>query len=102
LVEGIAFDGGTVTDKPKIKLPGKVQKIIPPLAREPEKVQIELEGADDLYKEIRVENALDDAEGNSVKLKKGADVDVTVEADGSSTELRTDGTGTNLEKREGI
>src|SRR3974390_3042127 len=90
--------GAPVTDKPNIKLPGKVQKIIPPLNREPEKVQIEVEGADDLYREIRVENTLEDGEGNSVKLKEGAEVDVTVEADGSSTEPKTAGNGSNLEK----
>ena len=91
-----------MTDKPNIKLPGKVRKIIPALNPEPEKVQIEVEGADDLYREIRVENTLDDGEGKQVKLKKGVEVDVTVEADGNSTEAKTDANGANLGKREGI
>jgi hypothetical protein len=70
------------SDKPSVTLPGTVEKIIPPVPPlEPEKAQIAVEGADDLYKEIRVENALEDVNGESVKLKPGADVEVTIEAD---------------------
>ena len=72
--------------KPKTVKPGTVQKIIkPPLPEQPEKVEIAIEGADDLYREIRIENALQDAEGQEVKLKEGADVDVTVEAESEAT-----------------
>ncbi len=39
-----------------------------------------MEGAEDPYKEIRVENILQDKWGNEVALKKGAQVDVTIEA----------------------
>jgi hypothetical protein len=39
-----------------------------------------VEGAEDLYKEIRVENILQDESGNEVALKKGAQVAVTIEA----------------------
>jgi len=39
------------------------------------------EGADELYREIRVENTLTDENGNEVSLKPGAQVDVTIEAD---------------------
>lgn len=42
--------------------------------------QIVVEGADHLYKEIRIENSLTDKDGEKVKLKKGAHVEVTVEA----------------------
>jgi hypothetical protein len=52
---------------------------------EPEKAQIAVEGADDLYKEIRIENTLTDENGRTVRLKKGAEVEVTVEADKSET-----------------
>jgi hypothetical protein len=66
--------------KAKVKMPGVVQKIIPPpFSPGPEKAEIAVEGADDLYKEIRIENALEDSEGSKVKLKKGDHVDVTVE-----------------------
>ena len=47
-----------------ITLPGTVEKIIPPVVpNEPEKAQIVVEAADDLYKEIRVENKLEDGDG---------------------------------------
>ena len=72
-------------DKPNITLPGTVEKIIPAIGSEPEKAQITVEGADDLYREVRIENALQDADGDSVGLKKGAEVDVTIEADAKDT-----------------
>ncbi len=64
-------------------LPGKVEKVISPhpSSGEPEKAQIGIEGADHLYREIRVPNRLTDAEGHRVKLKEGAEVEVTIEAD---------------------
>jgi hypothetical protein len=44
-----------------------------------------VEGAEHLYKEIRVENTLQDESGNEVALKKGAKVDVTIEANPDET-----------------
>jgi hypothetical protein len=38
---------------------------------EPDKAEIAVDGADDLYKEIRIENTLTDEDGNEVSLKKG-------------------------------
>lgn len=69
-------------EKPSITLPGKVEKIIPaaPQVSEPEKAQIAVEGADHLYREIRVENSLNDETGKKVQLKEGATVEVTIEA----------------------
>jgi hypothetical protein len=70
------------TAKPKTKRPGTVEKITKsPYPQEPEKAEIAVEGADHLYREIRIENTLQDEKGNKVKLKVGAQVDVTVEAD---------------------
>ena len=71
-----------MSEKPNVTLPGTVEKIItPPDPREPEKAQINIQqGADPLYKEIRIKNTLTDEKGNPVKLKKGATVEVTVEA----------------------
>ena len=40
-----------------------------------------VEGAEHLYKEIRVKNALHDESGNEMALKEGAKVEVTIEAD---------------------
>jgi hypothetical protein len=73
-------------DKPAATLPGVVEKVIkPPSPAEPEKAQITVEGADHLYKELRIENALKDANGNVVALKQGAKVEVTVEAEPQDT-----------------
>jgi hypothetical protein len=66
-------------------LPGKVEKIIPPKLGQPEKAEIAIEGAEHLYKEIRIENKLQDGDGKDVKLKKGAEVEVTVGAEQAST-----------------
>ncbi len=68
-------------EKPAVTLPGVVEKIIPPVHPSlPEKAQIFVEGAEELYREIRVENTLQDAEGNPVGLKEGAEVEITIEA----------------------
>ncbi len=75
-----------MTDKPSTTLPGTVEKIIKsPYPSEPEKAQIAIEGADHLYKEIRIENTLTDEDGNKVRLKQGAEVEVTVEAETEAT-----------------
>jgi hypothetical protein len=73
--------------KPEITLPGQVEKIIEPPSRssEPEKAQISIQGADTLYDEIRIKNSLTDANGDEVRLKKGAEVEVTVKADENAT-----------------
>jgi hypothetical protein len=73
-------------ENPAVTLQGTVEKVIAPLdPRDPEKAQIAVEGADDLYREIRVENTLKDPEGNPVSLKKGAQVEVTIQADAQDT-----------------
>jgi len=73
-------------EKPNVTLPGTVEKIIKPLApTQPEKAQIAIEGADDLYREIRVENSLTKENGDQVRLKNGAEVEVTIEADPEAT-----------------
>ena len=70
------------SQKATVTLPAIVEKIIKPAhPREPEKAQIAIEGADDLYREIRIENSLDNRNGEEVRLKEGAQVEVTVEAD---------------------
>jgi hypothetical protein len=73
-------------EKASVTMPGTVEKIIPPVHPSgPEKAQIALEGADELYREIRIENSLTDENGDEVRLKKGADVEITVEADPEAT-----------------
>ena len=72
--------------KRRKKLKGTVQKIIKPLSpSEPEKAQIDIQGADNLYREIRIDNEVVDDKGEKVRLKEGAEVDVIVEADSSAT-----------------
>jgi len=60
-----------------------VEKVIRPHPKsgEPEKAQISVEGADHLYNEIRVPNQLVDGDGQHVKLKPGAEVDIKIEAE---------------------
>lgn len=73
-------------EKATVTLPGTVEKIIRPVVpQDPEKAQIAVEGADHLYREIRVENELQDGNGQPVKLKVGANVEVTIEAEQSDT-----------------
>ena len=73
-----------MTEKPSVTLPGKVEKVIKPVAEEPEKAQISIHDGDPLYREIRIENSLQDTSGKEVRLKENEEVDVTVEADGDS------------------
>jgi hypothetical protein len=68
------------------KLRGRVLKVFKPVVPcEPEKAEIGVEGADDLYREIRVENVLTDENGEKVRLKAGAEIDVILEADTDAT-----------------
>lgn len=70
-----------MADNAGTTLPGTVEKIIKsPFPTEPDKAQIAIEGADHLYKEIRIDNIFTDEHGNQVQLKPGAEVQVTVEA----------------------
>ena len=75
-----------MSEMTSVTFAGTVDKIIvSPEPNEPEKAQISIEGADELYKEIRIENSLTDENGKEVSLKKGAEVEVTVEADKDAT-----------------
>ena len=77
--------------KKKRKLRGTVQKVIKsPFPAVPEKAQIGVEEADDLYREIRIENVVTDEHGEQAHLKQGAKVDVVVEADSDATTKKPD------------
>jgi hypothetical protein len=72
--------------KPATRKPARVQKIIASVHPEiPEKAEISIQDCDDLYREIRIDNSLTDGTGNEVKLKPGAEVEVTIEADKKDT-----------------
>lgn len=62
-----------------------------PASGEPEKAQIAVEGADQLYRELRVRNTLTDEDGNKVKLTKGAEVEVKIEAEDAVAESASRG-----------
>jgi hypothetical protein len=68
------------------RYPGTVEKIIKPVVPgEPDKAQIEVEKAENLYREIRIDNVLKDKKGEEVALKEGAPVNVIIEADKKDT-----------------
>jgi hypothetical protein len=65
--------------KASTTLPGTVDKIVKPRAPgEREQAQIEVEGADHIYKEIRIENALTDDLGQEVRMEPGDKVNITI------------------------
>jgi len=80
-------DKQETANKPSITLPAVVDKIIEsPDPKEPEKAQINIQdGADPLYREIRIKNSLTDQNGKKVVLKEGEEVEVTVEAQKTDT-----------------
>jgi hypothetical protein len=78
-------------NKKRQKLRGTVQKVIKPIVPgQVEKAEIDVKGADPLYREIRIENVVVDAEGKKAALKQGAEVAVIVEADSSATTTKPD------------
>jgi hypothetical protein len=75
-----------MSENPSTTLSGTVEKIIKPVSPQAsEKAQIAIEGADHLYREIRIENKLTNEDGEEVRLKLGAEVEVTVEAPPDAT-----------------
>jgi predicted DNA-binding antitoxin AbrB/MazE fold protein len=71
----------TMTKKKK-KLHGTVNKVIKPIhSSEKEKAEIDIQQADDLYREIRVDNEFVDEKGKKASLKPGQEVDIVIEAD---------------------
>jgi len=80
------------TNKSSTTLPGRVRKIIKsPDPKEPDQAEISVPDAEPLYQELRIENKLKNEEGEEVRLKPGASVDVTVEADAKDTEKNEKG-----------
>jgi hypothetical protein len=71
-----------IPDQPSATVPGTVEKIIPPpRANLAEKAQIGIDGAEQRHRHLRIENTFTDENGDDVKLKKGAHVEVTVTAE---------------------
>ncbi len=88
-----------MSDKPSTTLPATVEKIIQsPSPNVPEKAQIAVEGADHLYRELRIENTLTDENGEKVRLKQGAEVEVTIEAESNATTPKNSAQGSEASK----
>jgi hypothetical protein len=75
----------TKPEKPTVTLSGTVEKIILENGMMPERAQISVEDAEHLYREIRLENTLQDESGRKVGLKPGAHVEITIEAEKDET-----------------
>jgi hypothetical protein len=76
---------GSMTKKRK-RMHGTVERVIEPIQPgQPEKAQIAIEEAEHLYREVRVENVINDDNGEASRLKLGAKVDVILEADTDAT-----------------
>lgn len=77
--------------KKKRKLRATVEKVIKAaVPTQPDKAQINIEEADDLYREIRIENVVTDDDGQKAQLKPGEQVDLIVETDGDATTKKRD------------
>jgi hypothetical protein len=75
--------------KKRKKLHGTVEQIIkPPIPSQREKAEISIDEADELYREIRIENVVADEKGEEAQLKQGAKVDVIVEANSDATTMK--------------
>ena len=62
-------------------LPATVSKVLAPtFPKDSGRVEISILGADDLFREIRIENGFTDVDGQPVALNPGAHLDVTIEA----------------------
>ena len=80
------LDLARVPERPSTTtMPGTVEKIIEsPRRRQPEKAQIAVGRAKRRYGDLRIENSLTDENGDDLRFKKGAHVDVTVAAEGKT------------------
>ena len=80
-ISELNLDSARISEQPSATMPGTVEKIIPsPRPSRPEKAQIVVDGADHGHRDLRIENTLTDEHGDDVMLKKGAHVELTVEA----------------------
>jgi hypothetical protein len=77
----VNLDTARIPEQPSTTMSGTVDKIIPsPRPSQPEKAQIAVDGADHRHRDLRIENTLTDENGDDVRLKKGAHVEITVTA----------------------
>jgi hypothetical protein len=75
------LDTARIPEQPSTTISGTVDKIISSRRpSQPEKAQIAVDGADHRHRDLRIENTLTDENGDDMKLKKGAHVEVTITA----------------------
>ena len=68
---------------------GIVNRIVPSFdSREQDKAEIHVHDAVPSYEELRIPNSLKDEDGKEVELKKGAEVEIHIEADNAGTTLK--------------
>jgi hypothetical protein len=82
--------GGTIVaneNDVSVTLPATVGEVLP-RDTELEKIQISVDGCDEVFSELRVENTLKNESGDSVTLKRGAHVEVTINADSDAVEKK--------------
>jgi hypothetical protein len=74
-------------NRPSRTLPAVVTKVLTPAFRTaaPEKLEISIAHADELFREVRMENVLTNVDGRPVALRDGAHVEVTFEANVADT-----------------
>jgi hypothetical protein len=84
------FRGAIVANENDVSvtLPATVEKVLPARDAEPEKIQISVDGCDELFSELRVENTLKNESGDSVTLKRGAHIEVTINADSDAVKKK--------------
>ena len=76
--------------KKRKKLTGTVKRIIKPLGHhEPEKAEVDINEADPLYREIRVENVVEDDHGKKTRLQEGEGVDLIIEVEHGTSSKST-------------
>lgn len=76
--------------RPWKRVSGTAQRIVTDVYQtRGQEVEIVIEGAEHLFREIRIENTFTDAGGKAVALKRGARVDLTFEADAQDTVKKT-------------
>jgi hypothetical protein len=91
------LDPQSALEHPSTTLTGTAKRIIPSRRRsQPEKAEIAVREADRRHRDLRIENALVDEDGDEVRLKKGARVAVTVTGDAKT---KTASTGKRADSR---
>jgi hypothetical protein len=74
-----------IPNKPSVRMPARANRLLSSIDGPNKKVEITIPAADDLFREIRIENRLLGLDGLPVSLASGAELTITVEAEISGT-----------------